>query len=138
MLDTFFPASAIVCGAPSFSCGVIVELFSSTINNSEIFYQCQPGFLPEGRRILLCGEDGRWSPDPQGLCIGKQACKRLFCLYFHCSVLFDSYSYSRQKSVYGCYCCHYSCCLLTGDIHYWDCVWCSSHCLHQQVEQEGT
>ena len=48
-----------------------VEPFSSTIVNSEIFYQCQTGLLQEGRGTLLCGEDGRWNPDPQGLCTGK-------------------------------------------------------------------
>ena len=64
-------ASTIVCGALSFSSGVTVEQFSSTIVGSELFYQCQPGFLPEGRRTLLCGGDGRWSPDPQSLCTGN-------------------------------------------------------------------
>ena len=64
-------ASAIVCGAPSFSCGVTMEPFSSTIVGSEIHYQCQPGFLPEGRRTLLCGGDGMWNPDPQHLCTGN-------------------------------------------------------------------
>ena len=39
---------------------------------SEIFYQCQTGVLPEERMILLCGEDGRWNPNPQGLCKGKK------------------------------------------------------------------
>ena len=63
-------ASSIDCGAPSLSCGVIVEPFSSTAVGSELVYQCQSGFLPEGRRTLLCGEDGRWNPDPQSLCTG--------------------------------------------------------------------
>ena len=48
-----------------------VEPFSSTIANSEIVYQCQTGLLQEGRRTLLCGGDGRWNPDPQSLCTGK-------------------------------------------------------------------
>ena len=48
-----------------------MEPFSSTTVGSEIFYQCQSGFLPEGRRSLLCGGDGRWNPDPQSLCTGK-------------------------------------------------------------------
>ena len=62
-------ASAIVCGATSFGSGVIVEPFSSTTVGSEILYQCQTGFPPE--ETLLCGEDGRWNPDPQGLCTGE-------------------------------------------------------------------
>ena len=78
-------ASAIVCGAVSFSSGVTVEQFSSTIVGSEIFYQCQPGFLPEGRRTVLCGGDGRWNPDPRDLCTGNA-----FCLSFHS---FDLTSY---------------------------------------------
>ena len=64
------PVSTTVCGAPIFSNG------ASGVN-SEIFYQCQ---LQEGRtlRTLLCGEDGRWSPDPQSLCTGIN-----FYLSFH-------------------------------------------------------
>ena len=65
-------ASAIVCGAPFFTNGVIVEPFWSTTVGSEIYYQCQTGVLPEERMILLCGEDGKWNSDPQGLCTGKE------------------------------------------------------------------
>ena len=130
------PVSTTVCGAPVFSIGasgVAVEPFCSTIVNSEIVYQCQPGLLPEGRRTLLCEEDGRWSPDPLDLCTGIS----LLILPYK-SVLIDPYSCFRQKSVYSWYCSHYSYCLLTGGIHYWNCVWCTGHCLYQQVEQEGT
>ena len=63
-----------------------MEPFSSTTIGSEIVYQCLPGFLPEGRMTSVCGEDGRWNPDPQGLCIGN-----LFCLSFH---PFDLTSYT--------------------------------------------
>ena len=48
-----------------------MEPFCSTIVGSEIHYQCRPGFLPEGRRTLLCGGDGMWNPDPQYLCTGN-------------------------------------------------------------------
>ena len=82
-----YVASAIVCGALSFSSGVTVEQFSSTIVGSEVFYQCQPGFLPEGRRTLLCRENGRWYPDPRDLCTGN-----IFCLS----------SYSFDLSSYFC------------------------------------
>ena len=54
-----------------------MEPFSSTIVNSEILYQCQSGLLQEGRETLLCGQDGRWNPDPQSLCTGKRAPLRL-------------------------------------------------------------
>ena len=127
--------STIVCEAPIFSSaagGVAVEPFCSTTVNSEIVYQCQPEVLPEERRTLLCQEDGRWSPDPQGLCTGIS----LLILSYK-SVLINPYFCFRQKSVYSCYCSHYSCCLVTGDVHYWDCVWYTGHCLYRQVEQEG-
>ena len=55
--------SSVSCGTPSFSNGVTVEPFSSTTVGSEIVYECQSGRLPEGRRISVCGEDGRWYPD---------------------------------------------------------------------------
>ena len=48
-----------------------MEPFCSTTVGSEIFYQCQTGFVQEGRGTVMCGEDGRWNPDPQGLCTGK-------------------------------------------------------------------
>ena len=35
-----------------------------------IAYQCEEGFVPEGRVEALCGDDGRWSPDlTQHMCI---------------------------------------------------------------------
>ena len=49
-----------------------MEPFGSTTVGSEIHYQCQTGFIPEERTMLLCGEEGRWNPDPQGLCTGKE------------------------------------------------------------------
>ena len=49
-----------------------MEPFGSTTVGSEIHYQCQTGFIPEERTTLLCGEDGRWDPDPQSLCTGKE------------------------------------------------------------------
>ena len=134
------PVSATVCEAPIFSSGasgVAVEPFSSTIVNSEILYQCQTGLLQERRGTLLCGEDGRWNPDPQSLCTGTKF-NKLLVIFPYKSVLINPYSCSRQKFVYSCYCRHYNYCLFTGDIHCWYCVWCIGQCLHQQVEQEGT
>ena len=63
---------SVSCGAPSFSTGVTVEPFSNTTVGSEIVYQCQSGFLPEGEMTSVCGGDGRWNPDPVTLlCEGK-------------------------------------------------------------------
>ena len=66
--DTFNfdpPASIVDCGAPpNLTIGVIVEAYTSTLVNSDIFFQCrQPGLVPS-YRSATCGSDGRWSPDP--------------------------------------------------------------------------
>ena len=81
---TFYIASAIICGAPSFASGVIVEPFGSTTVGSEIHYQCQ---TPEQRTMLLCGEDGTWNPDSQSLCTGKELSSCLLIFHIHLSLL---------------------------------------------------
>ena len=53
-----------------------MEPFWSTTVGSEIHYQCQTGVLPEERMTLLCREDGRWNPDLQGLCTGKELSRK--------------------------------------------------------------
>ena len=59
-----FPASTIVCGAPTMASGVIVLEPHNTAVSSVIFYQCQQsGFMPSAPSSV-CGEDGTWSPDP--------------------------------------------------------------------------
>ena len=66
---SFFSVS---CGTPSLAGRVDLELFNSTTVGSEIVYQCQSGFLPEGRMTSVCGSEGRWNPDPATLmCKGK-------------------------------------------------------------------
>ena len=41
-----------------------------TIGEGVIAYQCEEGLVPEGRVEAMCGDDGRWSPDPaQHMCI---------------------------------------------------------------------
>ena len=45
---------SVSCGAPSFSTGVTVEPFSNTTVDSQIVYQCQSGFLPEGGVTSVC------------------------------------------------------------------------------------
>ena len=71
ILATLFTPS-VSCGAPSFSTGVTVEPVTNTTVDSEIVYQCQSGFLPEGEMTSVCRRDGMWNPDPVTLlCEGK-------------------------------------------------------------------
>ena len=64
--------SSVSCGTPSFAGRVDVEPVTNTTLGSEIAYRCQSGLLPEGNITSVCGEDGRWNPDPATLlCAGK-------------------------------------------------------------------
>ena len=63
-------ASTIVCEDPTPPSGVTVVQPHTTTVSSVIVYQCQqPGFTPSPPSSV-CGEDGRWSPDPsQVVCV---------------------------------------------------------------------
>ena len=37
---------------------------TSTVEGSEITYQCDDGLTPEGNVTAVCGEDGEWRPNP--------------------------------------------------------------------------
>ena len=37
---------------------------TSTVEGSEITYQCDDGLTPEGNMTAVCGEDGEWRPNP--------------------------------------------------------------------------
>ena len=37
---------------------------TSTVEGSEITYQCDDGLTPEGTITAVCGEDGEWRPNP--------------------------------------------------------------------------
>ena len=53
------------CGEPSVAIGVEVISLLSTIEGSEIMYQCGSGFHPQAMVITaVCGNNGLWSPDP--------------------------------------------------------------------------
>ena len=42
------------------------------LEGAEIFFRCDPGFIPAENMTAVCGPDGRWNPDPARLvCICK-------------------------------------------------------------------
>ena len=57
-------ASTIDCGAPTTPRGVTVVQPHNTAVSSVIFYQCQQSGFTPSPPSSVCGEDGRWSPDP--------------------------------------------------------------------------
>ena len=49
-----------------------IEPYQNTTEGAEIFFKCNPGFVPTGRMRAVCGADWRWNPDPAGLrCAGE-------------------------------------------------------------------
>ena len=45
---------------------------------AEIFFKCNPGYVPAGRMTAVCGADGRWNPDPATVvCTGEIHCVAL-------------------------------------------------------------
>ena len=37
------------------------------LEGAEIFFRCNPGFVPAERMTAVCRADGRWNPDPADL-----------------------------------------------------------------------
>ena len=53
------------CGAPLPPVnGSLLQSHTNTTEGSVVVFQCDPGFVPEGEMISVCGSDGQWTPDP--------------------------------------------------------------------------
>ena len=51
-----------------------IEPYQNTTEGAEIFFRCNPGFVPVGRMTAVCAADGRWNPNPATLvCTGEIA-----------------------------------------------------------------
>ena len=37
------------------------------LEGAQIFFRCNPGFVPAGNMTAVCETDGRWNPDPATL-----------------------------------------------------------------------
>ena len=65
---TFSILSTVNCSDPTVPVnGSIVSAYQNTTEGAEIFFRCNPGLVPAGRRTATCGADGRWNPDPATL-----------------------------------------------------------------------
>ena len=53
------------CGAPSPPVNGFLNL-TNTTEGSAVVFQCDPGFVPEGKMTAVCGRDGQWTPNPGG------------------------------------------------------------------------
>ena len=42
-----------------------IEAYKNTTEGAEIFYRCNPEFVPAQKMRTVCTSDGRWNPDPR-------------------------------------------------------------------------
>ena len=55
------------CSGPTAPGNGSIEAYHNTTEGAEIFFRCNPMFVPAGRMTAMCGADGRWNPDPATL-----------------------------------------------------------------------
>ena len=68
----FITVSVTDCGSPIAPDNGMVPLKHIITEGAEIFFRCNPRFVPVERMKAVCGADGRWNPDPAGLgCTSK-------------------------------------------------------------------
>ena len=59
---SFFPT--VNCSDPTIPGNGSIDPYQNTTAGAEIFFKCDPGFIPAVRMVAVCGADGRWSPNP--------------------------------------------------------------------------
>ena len=60
------------CGQPVTPDNDSIEAYQNTLEGAQIFFRCNPGFVPAGRMRAVSGANGRWNTDPAGLvCTGE-------------------------------------------------------------------
>ena len=77
-----FPSflSPVNCSDPTPPMYGSIEAYQNTTKGAEIFFRCNPGFVPAGRTTAVCAVDQRWSPDPAGL---RCTCKNAYLIIQH-------------------------------------------------------
>ena len=55
------------CGDPSLPMNGVVMAYDSTLEGSQIVFQCGPGFVPSQQMMSVCAANGIWTPNPAGL-----------------------------------------------------------------------
>ena len=60
---SFSPAN---CSNPTLPTNSFIEAYHNTTEGAEIYFSCNPEFVPAGRMGAVCASNGRWNPDPAG------------------------------------------------------------------------
>ena len=70
------------CGVPATPGNGSIETYQDTTEGAEIFFKCNPGFVPAGSMRAVCAGDGRWNPEPAGQrCTGELQLGCAVCRY---------------------------------------------------------
>ena len=56
--------STVDCSDPTVPINASIDPYQNTTEGAEVFYRCNPMFVPTGRMRAVCIADGRWTPDP--------------------------------------------------------------------------
>ena len=60
-------SSPVNCSDPTVPINGSIDPYQNTTEGAEIFYRCNPMFVPTERMRAVCIADRRWSPDPTDL-----------------------------------------------------------------------
>ena len=61
---SIYPLYPANCSDPTAPRNGVIEAYQNTLERDEIFFKCNPGYVPAGRTRAVCGTMGRWNPDP--------------------------------------------------------------------------
>ena len=62
-----FSLHAANCSDPAVPRNGLIGVYQNTTEGAEIFFRCNPEFVPARRMRAVCRADQRWSPDPADL-----------------------------------------------------------------------
>ena len=96
------------CGVPEPPENGTIVNYTSTVEESAVLYQCNPGFGPVGEMTAVCAANGSWSPNPADVTcheIGMHAGSKIFQVVLNKALAIVALSWLPQVSglVLTCY-----------------------------------
>jgi len=72
---------AVICGTPNPPLRAFIDHILTDASNGTdvVFYQCNPGLLPEGELRAVFASNGSWYPDPMDLICRERG--KLLCVH---------------------------------------------------------
>ena len=67
MSKTSIPPPPVNCSDPTPPMNGFIVPHQNTTEGAEVFFSCNPMFVPTGRMTATCASNGMWTPDPADL-----------------------------------------------------------------------